>query len=307
MFTKGTWSSIIGIIFEIAIMKVRLLSDLHFEFAPKYHNFHQLPVMEGESDMVLVLSGDIMPAQHLVERDANQLLVDNFEKFLQHCCDRHRRVIWVLGNHEHYGYDFPQTANVIKEFCQRFVNLSVLEKETIVVDDVAFIGATLWTDFDDANPQTMWHCRRRMMDYRYIRNSEAPDYLDITKVKFLAPDEVLADHYKAKHFIFEEIAKFKAIGMKTVVVSHHAPSALSVHEIYINDPANGGYLSDFSEMFLDGKGPNAWCHGHMHTSSQYSLGDTWVYANPHGIGNENAAVNHEPDAQVFDYNFFFEV
>jgi Icc-related predicted phosphoesterase len=86
---------------------------------------------------------------------------------------------------------------------------------------------------------------------------------------------------------------------KIVVCSHHAPSHLSIHEIYKNDTLmNGGYSSDLSEFILDRPQIKAWTHGHMHNNFDYLVGDTRVMCNPHGYPGEN---------DQFDFNFTFEV
>jgi Icc-related predicted phosphoesterase len=79
-----------------------------------------------------------------------------------------------------------------------------------------------------------------------------------------------------------------------IVVTHMAPSFLSVHEKYKNDMnINGSYASDLSELILDTK-PELWFHGHMHDSFDYTIGNTRILCNPRGyVGEElNAAFEY---------------
>jgi hypothetical protein len=68
-----------------------------------------------------------------------------------------------------------------------------------------------------------------------------------------------------------------------VVITHMAPSFMSVNEKYLHDTVtNGGYASDMSEFILDHDNIKVWVHGHMHNPVDYMIGDTRVLANPRG-------------------------
>ena len=65
-------------------------------------------------------------------------------------------VFFLPGNHEYDGLDFDETHARLRETCER-LGMVWLERETVVLAGVRFIGCTLWTDFDalaDLNPQT---------------------------------------------------------------------------------------------------------------------------------------------------------
>ena len=81
-----------------------------------------------------------------------------------------------------------------------------------------------------------------------------------------------------------------------MVVGHHAPSSLSVHERFVRDTImNGGYYSDLSEFILDNPKIVLWTHGHMHDPCDYMIGDTRVICHPRGYPGENAWYkNYEP-------------
>ena len=55
-------------------------------------------------------------------------------------------VIYVLGNHEYYKGSYPKTLNKILALASDS-NVHVLENRSIIIDNVRFHGATLWTDF----------------------------------------------------------------------------------------------------------------------------------------------------------------
>lgn len=74
-----------------------------------------------------------------------------------------------------------------------------------------------------------------------------------------------------------------------MVVGHHAPSHLSVDELYRGQSTNYAYYSDLSEFILDRPQIKLWVHGHTHNKFDYNIGDTRIVCNPRGYchnGNE---------------------
>ena len=85
---------------------------------------------------------------------------------------------------------------------------------------------------------------------------------------------------------------------KYVVVGHHAPTPLSIHEKYKKEYyMNGGYHSDLSEFILDRPQIVLWTHGHMHDPCDYMMGETRVVCNPRGYKG------HDPQANLFQLKF----
>lgn len=204
--------------------RIHIISDLHIEFSP-----YIIPDMEDEKNIVVVLAGDIF----VVSKKST------YGDFLVNANGRFKAIIYICGNHEHYSGKFPLTVNKLKEYIkeQKLNNVYILEKETMVIDDVAFIGATLWTDMDKNNPMTMWDVRQIMNDYKRIRTGPK----NMPWRQKLKPLDTMADHQRAKEYIFPEIQLHKKEGRKVVVVTHHLPSFESVDECYKGDKLNGAY------------------------------------------------------------------
>jgi len=243
-------------------MKFLLLSDLHLEFG-----WFFIPEMENEKETVVVLAGDIgIVAKEHTYRD-----------FINDTCKRFKHVIWILGNHEHYHGKFPTTYAKIWNATLDYDNIDIAEKETIIIDDVAFICATMWTSFDNNNIMTMQQAELWMNDYKNIRTGPESEPW---KMKF-RPLDALSDHHRAIEFLFPEIKKQKDAGNKTVVVTHHLPSFMSIHEQYRGNDMNGAYASELFEHIMEAQ-PNVWCHGHTHASSDYMIGGTRILCNPRG-------------------------
>ena len=68
---------------------------------------------------------------------------------------------------------------------------------------------------------------------------------------------------------------------KTVVVSHHAPSALSVHPRFARDLLTPAFASNL-EHLMGAERVALWVHGHVHDPFDYEVYGTRVVCNPRG-------------------------
>ena len=83
----------------------------------------------------------------------------------------------------------------------------------------------------------------------------------------------------------------------TVVVTHHAPSALSNPPQFAGSPISGAFYSNLDELIEDTK-PTLWIHGHVHDSCDYVIGETRVVCNPFGYEGIETNVDWDPRAMV---------
>jgi len=270
-------------------MKVSLVSDVHLEFS--FWN----PINPDNAD-VLVLSGDIMVGQDLHDHpdiDDNQPLgkrqrrAKEYRLFLKECSDKFPHIIYIAGNHEFYQGKWPLGIDYLREECNKFSNIYFLENENKVIDDITFIGATLWTNANKGDPVTIEILKEGMNDYRVIRNSD----LSFTK---LTPYHTIAHHRKSLDYIASVVRTDP--NKKYVVCGHHAPSYESIHEKYRNTHhMNGGYASDLSEFILDYPQIKLWTHGHVHDVFDYMIGETRIVCNPRGyVGFERGDEIDDP-------------
>ena len=264
-------------------MRIKLVSDLHLEFA-------DIQIKNDNNYDVLILSGDIMVADHLHQHKpmptawAGEAFVDTmsykqqaalrYREFLKRCSFQFPHTIYIAGNHEFYGGKWFQTLETLREECEQFNNIYFLERDTKVIDDVTFIGGTLWTDCNKFDPLTLHALRDMMQDYRCIRK-ECEGY---TLVK---PADTCYRHQQTLDYI-RKVVEGRP-NDKFVVVGHHSPSFQSVNEIYKDEYLmNGGYHSDLSEFILDRPQIKLWTHGHTHHPFDYVIGETRVVCNPRG-------------------------
>ena len=136
-------------------MKISIASDIHLEFG-------DLDLRNSDGAEVLILSGDICVARDVSDRDdagwdSRLDRNDRIHDFFQRCAAEFAHVIYVVGNHEHYHGDFAETVPQLKKHLGYIPNLHILDRECVTVEDVVFIGGTLWTDMNQEDPRSEEH------------------------------------------------------------------------------------------------------------------------------------------------------
>ena len=279
-------------------MKIALASDLHLEF-------QDINLKNTEGAEVLILSGDIMVAEDLhnhPEMDygmySNVNIADlgrrqqtalRFRDFLKRVSFEFPHVIYIAGNHEFYHGKWKASLQHLRDECAKFPNVYFLERDVKVINEVSFIGATLWTDCNNGDPLTLHALADMMNDYRIIRNDEHG-------YSKLRPAHTMYRHQQTLEYLKAILPDMK--DKRVVFVGHHGPSTMSTHPRFMNDSLmNGGYRSDLSELILDHPEIVLWTHGHMHDPFDYMIGTTRVVCNPRGYAG------HDEQADVFQLKF----
>jgi 3',5'-cyclic AMP phosphodiesterase CpdA len=264
-------------------MKIHLLSDLHGEFEP------YTPSLAAKQTDIVVLAGDI---------DVKARGVD----YARHAFAG--PVIYVPGNHEFYGGHLDATLEKMRtKTCDR---VRVLDNDEWIFKGVRFLGATCWTDYSSTGDvlQAQWEARQELNDFKRIR---AAGYR-----KLQTRDLVMRNH-KSLSWLRERLAEpFEG---PTVVVSHHAPSRLSLGAAHNEDSeyvkhwnmAMGSsskrgstYIKNISHLdasyasnwdALMGDSISLWLHGHTHHAVDYPIKGTRIVSNPRGYPGESTRFN----------------
>lgn len=267
-------------------MKIKLVSDLHLEFS-------DINIQNDQDYDVLILGGDIMIAQDLHDfpevdvraaamfemLSGKQAKAQRFRDFFKRCSFQFPHVIYIMGNHEFYHGKFYAAIDYMREEVAKYPNIYLLEQDMKIIDDVVFVGGTLWTDMNGRDPLTMHAMKDMMNDFRIIRN-------DHRSYAAMSAQDVAIRHDRTLGYIKLIVQEHK--DKKCVVVGHHAPSFKSVHEQYASQTLmNGGYASDLSEFIMDHPQIKLWTHGHMHQPFDYVIGETRVVCNPRGYENDS--------------------
>jgi Icc-related predicted phosphoesterase len=275
-------------------MKIALASDVHLEFGDLEFT--------NEGADILVLAGDIMIAQNLYDHttesiqnsiDQGNKLGDRqkeaikYRNFLERVSVQFKYVIMIAGNHEFYHGRWYQAIDTLRNECSQFHNVYFLEDQTKEIDGVLFVGSTLWTDMNKNDWHTKYQVKHGMSDFKIIKN-------DKKNYHNLHPDDVIVRHNKSLEFIKNTVAN---TSKKIVVVTHHAPSDMSVADCYKGDTLmNGAYRSNLEDFVMDSN-INLWCHGHTHHAFDYMLDNTRVVCNPRGY------IGHEPIAEGYKFKY----
>lgn len=269
-------------------MRIKVVSDLHLEFS-------DINIKNDQDYDVLILSGDILVAEalhkHFEETYGHleikalvhgQARAQLFRDFLKRVSFQFPHVIYVAGNHEFYHGKWQQTLETLHNECGKFPNVYFLECESKTIDDVTFIGGSLWTNMNKNDPLTMHAVRDMMNDFKCIK-------VEYDGYRRLRPMDTVVRHQKMLDYI--RILVEEKHDQKFVVVGHHSPSFQSVHEQYQGEfLMNGAYHSELSEFILDRPQIKLWTHGHTHHAFDYTIGKTRVVCNPRGYEG------YEPDS-----------
>jgi predicted phosphodiesterase len=236
-------------------MRLYVLSDLHLEFTP-----FTPPKVECD---VVVLAGDTNTKLKGV-RWALETFPD-------------RPVLYVFGNHEFYGEKWPRLIEKGRALAAG-TNVRILENDTCEIGGWRFFGATLWSDYLLTGDLTASSeaAQRVMTDFRSIRHWPS--------LKRLSPFFVRQAHAAS----LCELRRFLDSGdrQRSVVITHHAPSAQTLPTKDKTDPLSGAYASNLEPLIVE-KGPCLWIHGHIHQPASYTLGNTRVVTNPRGYSGSD--------------------
>ncbi|WP_300754240.1 metallophosphoesterase family protein [Janthinobacterium sp.] len=198
-------------------------------------------------------------------------------------------VLYVHGNHEGYGHQLEQMQDAVRDACAsanaRGANIRLLDGDTVVVNGVRFLGATLWTDFLLFGPQrleeAMTAAQSYMPDYKHISTGGA-------EARLLCASDTAQLHAQHKAWLARELAQ--PYDGQTVVITHMAPSMLSVAEEYADNLGSPAFASQLDELVAQA---DLWVHGHMHASLDYRIGGCRVVCNPCGYQRPDGTPENE--------------
>jgi predicted phosphodiesterase len=270
-------------------MNIQLLSDLHLEAHP---HFQATPAPGAD---VLVLAGDIGSYQTGSLLTGEYFGLERFSPLPQFAawpCP----VLFVPGNHEYDMQDWDAAHARLRQVCET-LGIIWLERESLVMDGVRFVGTTLWTDYDAIalqDDKVQAGDVGRLLKLRDKSFRAANFYLRKTggtrhDAPFLA-EPMREQALACQHWLRDALAQpFEG---KTVAVTHFAPSLRSSDPRYGLVPGTAGFCNALDDLL-----PHAdlWLHGHLHAPSDYLVqgkhtdGNSWqcrVVANPLGYARK---------------------
>lgn len=248
-------------------MKIQLISDIHVEF------WRGLGRREREQKLykylrpadVLIAAGDINTGRR------------NTLETLEFLARHYEDVIYFPGNHEYYaGLDIEAFDD---EFIMRLpVNVHYLNPGQIVIKGITFIGATLWTNFDD-NPLIEADCVRGINDFLRTK---------------ITPADMRAKFYEHSQYI--KHAYEEAPGT-VVIATHFLPAQLCVAPRFrsvdnISSSLNRYFANGLDDWIAELEDAT-WLFGHTHDAVDIVIGQTRCLARPVGYPGEHDHMGYE--------------
>jgi predicted MPP superfamily phosphohydrolase len=253
---------------------VRLFSDLHLEF--RGNNVGRMlkhmemayggvyPPVQGDhpSKDVCVLAGDIGHPFNQHGRP-NQAL----ETLLKTLSSRFAAVVMVAGNHCYYQaqdmrLSLTQIEDALRQMCER-TGVVFLQKNTVVLQGVKFMGCTLWSDVT-------------YTDYKRLNDS--------LRV-FDSHRDYVGAHRDHLEWLRAEL-KATPDSQPVVVITHHPPSFKLSHQRFGTD-ALTGFGTDLERLIHEHRVKiRMWLCGHTHETMEVTIHDVPCLTNPLGYPGE---------------------
>jgi predicted phosphodiesterase len=267
---------------------VRYFSDLHLEFD------HDFSISDLQPEQIVVLAGDIFA------QGRGKTLNKLFLNFVLPILAQGNQVVYVTGNHEYYGSRIDKVHRFLEAFAKEHANFHFLNNSSVFINDIEFLGGTLWTSLDNSNPLVYLSVGSRNRARDIISHDAMREYRAVsvnhrgTYRKLQTLDTILY-HQATVSYIRSRIGKHP----KQIVVTHHTPSDEFICSRVDSPIGRYAYFSELDEL---AQHFDAWVAGHTHKKVKKKVGGTWYLSNPRGYISEkepNEAVKGFDPHEIF--------
>lgn len=250
--------------------RIALHSDLHLE---------RQPLPDGwlkDIPDILILAGDIVRIDK-----SYPLLLDLAAKHPS------MQIVYVTGNHEYYDIeDMLEADQILKRNLQSHDRIHFLQKGTVEINGIRFLGATGWSRMLSLGKQKQDEAIRvvdhAIQDFRRIgyagRMFTAQDCVDVAEEQYA--------------WLKAELSK-QTVCQTTVVVTHFSPSLQLRNMKFPLDLFSAYFHETFDELIKTYQ-PDLWMFGHTHANYDIHIGKTRVMSNQKGYGKE-CMPSYRPD------------
>lgn len=243
-------------------VKLQIISDLHLEH--RWLEIDQVLQNSSSNDTVLALLGDIGSPL------AN---ASSLESFLRACSSQYKMVLYVPGNHEYYnhsGIDVIDVNRSLETLCRSFSNVHFLNNSFITVQDICFIGSTLWSHVP--------------LEHKFDVEGYLNDYRLIWKPQLqrITVEDTNAEFEKNKGFIETAVCNALAAGLQPVVLTHHTPSFFKTSAPRFEGKPTTHAFS--TKLCCPKDTIRLWCCGHTHFNFHHFEEGYELISNQFGYG-----------------------
>lgn len=245
-------------------MIIHPLSDLHNEF-----DIYVPQVLDAD---VVLLVGDI---------DIKARGVKWASQAFPNSC-----VLYIPGNHEYYGGELVNTLRKMREAAALTPNVTVMDRDEVIIDNVRFLGATGWTNYSSTGnlPVAQYDAQQTMRDFKKIRTAT---YSRTRPLDFMRENQLTVDWLKTK--------LSEPFSGKTVVFTHHAP----LMELIEDHPESGTHIDAcYANQWIDfmGEAVDFWFSGHTHFAMDAVYKGTRNISNQRGYPGE--VIGFRPELRI---------
>ena len=260
--------------FADIIMKVRILSDLHLDINNK------TPFQLADKDTFTIICGDIS---------------GSISKTCKWIDNNIHNGLFIAGNHMFYDEHNLTIEQIFGKYSTKYpLNkpVSFLNNNHKVINDIVFIGSTLWTDYKlfgaGSAELYKYYATRCMNDFKYGRIENEGNIARLTP-------EYCENAFQQSIEYIDDVCKIYT-DKTIVVITHHAPSSQSIDKDYLlHSETAAAFASNLENFILDHPNIKLWCHGHIHLFKDYQIGDCRIICNPRGYEQMSETTGFNPD------------
>lgn len=262
---------------------LRYVSDIHLEYIDCIDGQSMLNSLwdfkKDPNDIYyLALLGDI-----------GNPFTKSIKNFFQKISPIYDKIFYIPGNHEYYNLNKPHRSiddfNIqLKNMCQEFPNIILMNNEIFELDDVAFIGSTLWSNISESKSN---HISKSINDYHLIKK------LDNNKLVKITTDDSNKWNIESIDYIQYQL---KNSTKSLIILTHHAPlfsdkilGNYTADPCYINSLNNEAFHNDLSKIL--NRPIIAWLYGHTHYTSKFIYNSIIIATNQLGYCHERNNFN----------------
>lgn len=254
-------------------MKFQIASDIHLEILETDTGFNPNDdetfsfIIEPQSP-ILILAGDILTPHTKCT-----------SLFLNWCSRNFEQTLWVMGNHEYYT-PIVMSKDYILEQYERLCpsNVHILDNKSYAVDDVLFVGSTLWSNIPEEDEKEIQY---RINDYRMIYSNQGYR---------ITPQEIRTMFYRNLNYIQTTIDQNP--DKQIIIITHHAPlNKDTSYADYEGEVTNAAYATNID--LTNDSNVRMWIYGHTHHNAYIKKGNYTVLSNQFGYFGEHTGITYE--------------